>query len=188
MRGAIWLVGMMGAGKSTVGPRLARRLARPFVDTDAEVERRAGRPIAEIFAKDGEPAFRALEADVVEAAGRDGAVVALGGGAAARPGAAERLAARGVLVYLRARPETLLERVGDPGSRPLLAGLGRAERLARIEGLLGEREPAYGRARIVVDVDDWDAEAITERIATQVEELESVESMRTGAATTGEAR
>jgi shikimate kinase len=172
MRGAIWLVGMMGAGKSTVGPRLARRLARPFIDTDEEVERRAGKTIAEIFEQEGEDAFRALEGEVVAAAGRDGAVVALGGGAIARPGAAERLATRGVLVYLRARPSTLLERIGDPGSRPLLAGLDRRERLARIERLLSEREGAYGRARIVVDVDEWNTGAIAERIAEQVEQLE----------------
>jgi len=172
MRGAIWLVGMMGAGKSTVGERLAERLGRPFVDSDALICEQAGKPIAEIFEHEGERAFRALEAEVVERAGDDGAVVALGGGAAAQPGAAGRLAARGTLVYLRARPETLLERIGDPGSRPLLAGLGVAERLARIEALLAEREPAYASARVIVDVDEWDEAAVAEQIAATLESLE----------------
>jgi shikimate kinase/3-dehydroquinate synthase len=174
MRGAIWLVGMMGAGKSTVGPRLAERLGRPFVDTDEVVRKRAGKEIAEIFEVDGEAAFRALEAEVVAAAGAEGAVVALGGGAVAQPGAAARLAESGTLVYLRARPETLLARIGDPASRPLLAGLEPAACLARLEALLREREPAYASAVLIVDVDDQDAEATAAWIAQALESRERV--------------
>jgi len=163
-RGAIWLVGMMGAGKSTVGPVLAVRLGRPFVDTDDEVRGVAGKDIPEIFAEAGESAFRALESQVIEAAGADGAVVALGGGAIVQPGALARLASRGTIVYLRARAETLLERIGDPASRPLLAGLDEAERLEQIQQLLEERRSAYQSAPVVIDVDDWDTAAIAVEI------------------------
>lgn len=162
--GAIWLVGMMGAGKSTVGPVLARALGRPFCDTDDAVCQRAGRSVREIFEQDGEPAFRSLERDVIETAGADGAVVALGGGALGQPGMAERLAERGTLVYLRARPDTLVERVGSPDARPLLAGLDREARRARLEALLVERESSYARAGLIVDVDERDERGVVQEI------------------------
>jgi shikimate kinase len=150
----VWLVGMMGAGKSVVGPALAARLKRRFVDTDAEIERAAGRSIREIFARDGETAFRVLEQQAVEDASREGAVVALGGGAIASTGARERLAENGVVVYLRARPETLLARMGDCRRRPLLADLAPDQRLGRLAALLEERREAYESARITVDTDE----------------------------------
>jgi len=163
--GTIWLVGMMGAGKSAVGARLAERLARPFVDTDAEIARRAGATIAELFATRGEPAFRDLERDAIErvAKGAD-AVVALGGGAIAQPDAARRLAARGTIVYLRARPETLAARVGEAADRPLLAGLDAAGRVERIAALLAERSPHYESARVTVDTDALDPDGVAARI------------------------
>jgi shikimate kinase len=150
----VWLVGMMGAGKSVVGPALAARLKRRFVDTDAEIERAAGCSIREIFDRDGEAAFRVLEQRAVEDASREGAVVALGGGAIASPGARQRLAENGVVVYLRARPETLLARMGDCRRRPLLAELAPDQRLGRLSGLLEERREAYESAGIAVDTDE----------------------------------
>ena len=162
--GAIWLVGMMGAGKSTVGPVLARALGRPFCDTDDAICQRAGRSIREIFEQDGEAAFRSLEREAIEAAGSDGAVVALGGGALAQPGMAERLAERGTRIYLRAQPDTLIERIRNPESRPLLAGLGRAERRARLEALLAERESSYASAELIVDVDAREEHEIVQEI------------------------
>lgn len=142
---------MMGAGKSTVGPRLAARLGRAFVDTDHEVERRAGRTIAAIFEAEGEARFRALEREAIEAAGDRGAVVALGGGAIAQPGAVERLRALGILIHLDAPPERLLERIGDPASRPLLADVPPAERAERLRSLLAARKTHYDRADHRVD-------------------------------------
>jgi shikimate kinase len=163
--GTVWLVGMMGAGKSTVGPALARRLARPFVDTDVEIEREQGCSVAEIFAREGEAAFRALErAAVTRWLGRP-AVVALGGGAIARPELRAAVERAGTLVWLRARPETLLARLGEAGSRPLLAGLSAAARLARLRELLAAREPAYASAGLVVDTDDVEVDEVVERIA-----------------------
>jgi shikimate kinase len=142
---------MMGVGKSTVGVQLAARLGRAFLDTDQEVERVTGRTIAEIFETEGEPRFRALEAEAIQAASADGAVVALGGGAVAVPGAMERLLARGETIFLMADPSLLISRIGDPASRPLLAGLDHAAQLARLEALLAERNPFYQQARIQID-------------------------------------
>jgi 3-dehydroquinate synthase len=165
---AIWLVGMMGAGKSTLGPALARKLRRRFVDADHEIERAAGAKVAALFEREGEAGFRARERALQEQLAESGAVVALGGGAIAQPGAAERLAASGLVVYLRARPETLLARLGDASERPLLAGLSPGERKARLEALLAERKRAYETASIVLDTDDGAPEALAAELARRV--------------------
>jgi shikimate kinase len=162
---------MMGCGKSTVGAMLARRLSRRFVDTDAEIERTAGQSVAEIFEHEGERAFRERERGVIDAwAGRP-VVVALGGGAIAQPGAPARLARDGTVVYLRARPETLLRRIGEAETRPLLRGLPASARRERLCALLEERGPAYESATLVVDTDGREPEAIvgelTDRLAGQ---------------------
>ena len=161
---------MMGAGKSSIGPQLARRLGRRFIDTDAEVERAVGRRVAEIFERDGEPAFRRHERAAIEACRGEAAVVALGGGAIAQPGARERLAGAGTVIYLRARPETLLARVGDADSRPLLRDLEPAAQKARLASLLAQRRSAYESAAIVIDTDDQPVEALVEQLAKRIEE------------------
>jgi shikimate kinase len=158
----------MGAGKSAVGARLAARLALPFYDTDGEVEREAAASVAEIFAREGEAGFRARERKAIEALLGERAVVALGGGALTVPGTVERLEAHGRLVYLRARPETLLGRVGEGRERPLLRGLDAPARLARLAELLARREADYARAAIVVDVDEGGVEAVVERILARL--------------------
>lgn len=158
----------MGAGKSTLGPPLARALGVRFVDADAEIERRAGASVPELFAREGEAGFRARERAVLDALSHSGAVVALGGGAIAQPGAPQRLAASGTVVYLRARPETLLARLGDAGSRPLLAGLGAAERRARLEALLSERKAAYETARIALDTDEGSPPELVAELARRI--------------------
>jgi shikimate kinase len=120
----IVLVGFMGAGKTTVGRLLAERLGLPFTDSDEAIERHAGRSVPQIFAEDGEPAFRALEHQVIaELLDGPALVLALGGGAAEHPGTRDRLA-RAQVVYLQVGYEQAMRRVGgdaDPGSRPLLA-------------------------------------------------------------------
>jgi shikimate kinase len=156
---------MMGAGKSSVGRALARRLGRAFLDTDEEIERGAGLRVREIFAREGEAGFRAREREEVAAAAGSGAVVALGGGAVGQPEVLERVLASGTLVYLRARPETLLARVGSARERPLLAPLGPEARLLRLRELLAEREPAYLRAAHCVDTDGLDPEEVAVRVA-----------------------
>jgi len=167
--GPIWLVGMMGAGKSSVGPLLARSLQRRFVDSDREIERTAGMAVAEIFAVEGERGFRERERALVDTLSRAADVVALGGGAIAQPGAAERLAAAGTIVYLKASPEELLRRLGDCSNRPLLGGLEPAARRAKLERLLAERASAYETAAIAVDTEGHTPEAVVEVILRRLE-------------------
>src|SRR5262245_962325 len=111
----------MATGKTEVGRRLARLVDRPFMDIDALVEAAAGHSVAEIFAREGEPRFRSLERAAVERACEvPDAVIATGGGTLLDAENRRRLAAAGPIVCLTARPEAILRRVGDPGSRPLL--------------------------------------------------------------------
>jgi len=161
---------MMGAGKSSIGPRLARRLGRRFIDTDAEVERAVGSRVAEIFEREGEAAFRRHERAAIEACCGEAAVVALGGGAIAQPGAHERLASTGIVIYLRARPETLLARVADASSRPLLRGLEPAAQKDRLAELLEQRRSAYESAAIVIDTDELPLDALVETLAKRFEQ------------------
>jgi len=158
-------MGMMGVGKSTIGSRLAEKLGRTFLDTDREVERLAGRSIAEIFAAEGEAHFRRLEAEAIDAASAAGSVIALGGGAVMAVGVIEKLLARGETVLLIADPELLVERIGDPSSRPLLAGLDREGRLRALGRLLEERRSVYERAKVQVDADGGPDEVVLRILA-----------------------
>ncbi len=144
---------MMGSGKSAVGRLLARMLKAPLRDTDEAIAKEAGMSIPEIFQKEGEPGFRTRELRVVENLCTDPHVVSLGGGALTQAALRELVQKHGTLVYLRARPETLLQRVGDGSSRPLLANLSRKERSLRIQELLEAREPDYAKATIIIDTD-----------------------------------
>jgi shikimate kinase len=176
--GTIFLVGMMGAGKSTVGARLAARLGRPFLDTDRAVEAAAGRTIPEIFERDGEAVFRRLEREAIEEAAAAGAVVALGGGAMAQPGMPAWLESRGRVVWLRVDVETILSRVGDAEDRPLLADLDRSARRERLEALLAERVAAYGRAELEIDA-SGPPDRVAEEIAAALG-VEASDSVRDG--------
>ena len=147
------LTGFMGTGKTSIGERLAARLERPFVDTDALIERREGRSIAAIFAADGEPHFRAIERRAIgEALAVPGAVVATGGGAIVDPANLAALRAAAPLVCLTARPEVILARTTTARSiRPLLQD---DDPLGRITALLAERAPAYAQADLTLDTSD----------------------------------
>lgn len=148
----IYLIGFMGAGKSTVGRLLAERLGMEFLDTDALIEERAGLPIPEIFARFGEEGFREWEREVIgEVCRGRGAVVALGGGAPMDEGNWRALRESGITVYLRESPEAIAARLADDDTRPLLAGHTGQGRLRRIRELLGLREPRYLEAHIVIE-------------------------------------
>jgi shikimate kinase len=168
-RRPIWLVGMMGAGKSAVGPVLARSLARRFVDTDAEIERSAGMTVSEIFSTEGERAFRERERQLIEDLSSGSDVVALGGGAIAQPGGAALLGRTGSVVYLKASASSLLGRLGDCSERPLLRDLAPEGRLARLETLLAERASAYETAVIAVDTERRTLEAVAEEILRRLD-------------------
>jgi shikimate kinase len=132
---------MPGSGKSTVGKQLARQLARPFVDSDHEIERRIGMPIKVYFERQGEGAFRDLEQSVIaELAQRKDAILATGGGAVIRPDNRRSLAAGGPVIYLRSTPEELYRRLRHDSQRPLLQV---ADPLRRLRDLFRERDPLY---------------------------------------------
>ena len=147
---SVVLVGMMGAGKTTVGRLLARRLKLRFIDADQELERRCGVKVPLIFDIEGEAGFRAREAQLLaELTALDGVVLGTGGGAVLLDENRRRLAARGTVVYLRATPEDLYERVKHDRNRPLLAT---PDPLARLRELHAQRDPLYrGIADLVVD-------------------------------------
>jgi shikimate kinase len=164
----LWLVGMMGAGKSVVGLRLAQELGRRFVDTDAEIERSAGHSINEIFAREGEAGFRVRERHAIEALYGSSDVVSLGGGAIAQAGAADSLSEAGMVVYLKASPATLLARLGKCLRRPLLCDLNPEARLAKVEALMAERRVAYESATIVIDTDSLTVDGTVEEISRRL--------------------
>ncbi len=155
-RRSIVLVGMMGAGKSSVGRRLAARLGVPFVDADSEIESAAGMTIPEIFAKHGEPYFRAGEARVI-ARLLDGGpqVLATGGGAVMDQRTRDLIHIKGISVWLQADLDVLLKRTRRRSDRPL------AE---KIKDLLPLREPVYAASDIIVQSRDEPHDNIVDEI------------------------
>ncbi len=151
MKRHVVLIGLPGSGKTAVGRLVAELLHATFVDIDAIVERREGRPIAMIFAEKGEAAFREMERKEVEAAlAGDPAVIAPGGGWAAQPGAIDAAKPHALVIYLHARPETATQRAAPEGTRPALSG---EDPVARMRLLQKEREPFYRSAHAQVETD-----------------------------------
>ena len=160
------LSGAMGVGKSTVARILAARAGTPMVDVDTQMEAESGRSVAAIFARDGEAGFRALEVATLARLLRDGTprVLALGGGAVTHAPTRRLLLSSAIVVTLRARPETLLDRIGESGvrTRPLLAGAD--DPLASMRALLSTRDVAYGEAHAEVDTEGATPELVAERV------------------------
>ena len=156
------LVGLMGAGKTSIGKRVAQRLGVPFTDADSEIEAAANMTIAEIFARDGEAVFRAGERRVI-ARLLDGPihVLATGGGAFMDPATRARIGERALSVWLRADVEVLLARVAKRRHRPLL---NQGEPREVLERLIAVRHPVYAEADLTVDSLAAPAEAMVERV------------------------
>jgi shikimate kinase len=147
-RRSIVLVGMMGAGKSSVGRRVALRLGIPFVDADTEIEKAAGMAITDIFAIRGEAEFRSGEARVILRLLEGGPqVLATGGGAFINPDTRAAIAAKGISIWLKAEPDVLMKRIKRRQDRPLLHT---ADPAATLRKLLDEREPVYALADLTV--------------------------------------
>jgi shikimate kinase len=160
------LIGLPGSGKTSVGRALAARLSRQFLDFDEEIERREGRSVASIFADPGEPYFRTLEERLTEEM-RDiggGMVLAPGGGWVTIPRVVALLRPPAALVYLSARPETALSRMGeDRELRPLLA---KAEPLSELNRLFAARRAHYeAAADLIIDTEPLDLQGVTAQVA-----------------------
>jgi shikimate kinase len=192
----IFLIGFMASGKSHVGSILAQKIGWRLVDADAEIVRRAGKPIESIFQAEGEPAFRALEVTVLaELCAGSRQVVATGGGAFLNPVSRQAMLDRGLVLCLNARPETIFQRLGRTGLeakdaeareeyhegteravereanpvRPLLAG---DDALDRIKSLLEERAGTYSQAHYSIPTDDF----TPEQVAGQIVEIWKAET------------
>lgn len=161
------LVGLPGAGKSTIGRRLAKALDVEMLDTDAAIEARTGRTIADIFATDGEPEFRRIEEDVIrEALDEHAGVLSLGGGAVTTPGVRDALAGHTV-VFLEISAAEGVRRTSGSTVRPLLAGPGRAEKFRE---LMSQRVPLYRRlATIRVNTNRRNPGAVVRYIVSRLE-------------------
>ena len=151
MKKHLVLIGLPGAGKSTVGKLVAERLQTTFVDIDSILIRKEGKPITMIFAEKGEPAFREMERQEVEVAlGNEPAIIVPGGGWAAQPGALEGAKLHGYVIYLKARAELAAGRAAPSGTRPVLMGGDPAEQMRE---LFKAREPFYEMADATVQTE-----------------------------------
>lgn len=160
------LAGPMGAGKSTLGPALARTLGYEFVDVDAEIRREAGVDIPEIFSAEGEPGFRVREARMIQTlCERPGRVIATGGGCVETPANRTCLTEHCIIIYLRIQPETSWRRVGQSKSRPLLAV---ADPQATLQQLFARRDPLYREiSHLTIDVDKLNTAQVQARIMAE---------------------
>jgi shikimate kinase len=157
----IVLVGFMGSGKTSVGRVLARKLRYRFEDMDGRIEKRAGRPVAQIFREDGEEAFRELEREEAQAlSSLPRRVVAAGGGAFTRSATRELLQQGALTVWLRCDLERILSRIPADGSRPL------AMNRDIMPALLAEREPSYRMADVAVDASAGTPREVADRIVS----------------------
>jgi shikimate kinase len=164
------LVGLMGAGKSTIGKRLARDIGLDFLDSDSEIAEAAGCSISDIFEIYGEAMFRDLEKRVLLRLLAGGpTVVATGGGAFMNNELREAILEKATSVWLRADIEVLLERVSRRDTRPLLKSGDKRDILSR---LIEERHPVYETADIVVDSDDAAHESVVQKIARRLAEYQ----------------
>jgi shikimate kinase len=166
-RRTLVLVGLMGAGKSSVGRRLAARLDLPFVDADQEIETAAGMTISEIFARHGEPAFRDGERRVItRLLGDPVHVQATGGGAFMDERTRAAIRERAISIWLRAELDELVRRVSRRTDRPLLKG---SDPRTVMERLMAERYPVYALADVTVPSSSGSADETVDRILAQLQ-------------------
>jgi shikimate kinase len=177
------LVGMMGAGKSSIGRRLANRLGLPFADADTEIEAAAGMSIPEIFARHGEPAFRSGEARVISRLLDKGPqVLATGGGAVMNEGTRDAIRTKAVSIWLKAEPDVLMRRIKRRNDRPLLKT---DDPAATLKSLLAVREPTYSQADLVIESREGPHSAVVDDIVANLSRMLTVAPSDTGTAAGG---
>jgi len=160
------LIGFMGSGKSSVGRCVADTLHFTFLDTDDVIEARAGKPITEIFAQEGEPAFRKLECGLVEElARRQRTVISTGGGLPVNPANLASLKTHALVICLWASPEKIFERVRHQSHRPLL---NTPDPLEKIRSLLATREPFYKQADVLVNTEFRSVKDVAQQVIHQL--------------------
>ncbi len=162
----IILIGFMGSGKSAAGKMLAKKLNMKFIDTDARIEKKEGKTISEIFKRYGESTFRDRESEIIkEASQQQNTVISAGGGAVLLKKNVSRLKKSGVVVWLKAKPETIAKRVGAAKNRPLLSCEGNKDKEDAVRLLLKKRTPYYRSAHdAAVQTDGITAGETAERI------------------------
>ena len=168
----IFLVGLMGAGKTSIGKLLAKRLGKAFLDSDQEIERATGVKIPVIFEIEGEPGFRARESRMLEDLVQGGNIVlATGGGAVLSPQNRKLLAGNGIVIYLRAAVPDLWNRTRHDKNRPLLKT---AEPLLKLEQLYAERDPLYREiADIIVDTGKQSLGSLTHQLEHKLHQFKA---------------
>ena len=172
MKSSIALIGFMGVGKTAVGKILAKELNKEFVELDSLIERKAGKPIPEIFGQDGEVVFRELEIEVTkEVSQNKNQVIACGGGLVLNKINIDRLRKDSVIVYLTASPSVILKRVSNGGERPVL----KINNIPTIQELLRFRKPFYERAAdFQVNTSRVNINSIAGRIISKVKQNENL--------------
>ncbi len=162
----IILTGFMGSGKTEVGKKLAQRLGYTFIDTDNLIEEKAGKSISDIFMEDGEPYFRDIEALILEdLSGLEGHVISTGGGIVTREDNILNLKKTGLVIWLKASPETIFKRVSSETHRPMLKV---DDPLEQIKKLLSMREQFYSRADLSIDTDGLEVDEVVDIIIKKV--------------------
>ncbi len=169
MKGNVFLVGPMGAGKTTIGKQLANALGLTFKDSDHEIVERTGASIPWIFDVEGEEGFRRREREMIdELSAREGLVLATGGGAVLAKENRRHLKERGTVVYLQASIEQLLKRTARDKNRPLLQT---EDPRAKLEALMAEREPLYREtADIIINTEQRSLKGVIKEITRQLEQ------------------
>lgn len=159
----IVLIGFMGTGKTSIGRILAKRLDRPLIDTDAQIEQDQGKKISEIFAEVGEEGFRKIEQETIEKVScREGVIISTGGGSVLRKANVKALRRNGIVIALTASPEVILERVSRKKTRPLLE---RPDRDVFVRNLMEERKPFYHEAaHLIIDTSGNALHEVTRKI------------------------
>ena len=172
MKTNVALIGFMGTGKTAVGEVLAKKLRRKFVEMDLLIAQAAGKSIPEIFAQDGEIAFRELEIEVAKKiAGEKRLVIACGGGVVLNRINIDRLKQEGIIAYLTATPGVILKRVSGDEGRPLLMT---DDKALKIRELLSFRKPFYERAAdITINTSRLTIDTVAEQIISRLKEYES---------------